>query len=303
MTRSIFVLILVGIVSFIGPTGQATAGTDPGAIPDLLMWLKADAGVEDASGNPVAQGSNVAVWRDQSGNGWDAVAPDPRIGPTLETNADLNGAAVVRWPDGELDDNGVPIGLRDLGGFAVDAGSLAEGQEATYVVVFQAENLALNRRFINFTGAGTFRNYSKGPGSDPRYVGPFGNPIGYAGSLGVNQSARYSVLRQRENNLEHFVDGVADTFSVFYNADPANAPEGTWALAEVTNLDIGIQTPHGNPYVGDMAEIMIFGRALGDEELAGLQPYMFQRYGIPEPASLMLLAMGGLMLTPLRRRR
>jgi len=321
MTRSIFVLSLVGIVSLMGLARQATAETQPGDIPGLLMWLKADAGLEDSNGDPVAQGGAVATWRDQSGNGWDAVAPDPRSAPTLETSSTMGprptnqGAAVLRWGEGpDLAPDGSPNGVSGQG-FDVPGASLADGQEATYVIAFDANLEIINRRFLNFDAPGlNIRNYSKGwssgntglpglggSGTNKRTAGPFANPIGYTGSSPIHNAPVFTVLRQRLDNVEHFVNGLSDTLVPFYNYGDAGQ-DGDWPLSPVDNLQIGKRATISR-YVGDMAEILIYGGAITDEQIAGLATYFGQRYGVPEPASLMLFALGCLPLAVRRRRR
>ena len=52
----------------VGPGGVGTQFTN-------VLWLRADAGVEDASGNAPGNGDRVQVWRDQSGNNADVSAP------------------------------------------------------------------------------------------------------------------------------------------------------------------------------------------------------------------------------------
>ena len=52
----------------------------PKSIPGLLLWLKGDAGVEEAASDPAENGDNVLNWLDQSGNNNDftsngAIAP------------------------------------------------------------------------------------------------------------------------------------------------------------------------------------------------------------------------------------
>ena len=63
----------------LGLSLSVQAATGPGGVGDtngasvLRLWLKADAGVEQADGLLPAEGEKVAAWRDQSGYGVDAV--------------------------------------------------------------------------------------------------------------------------------------------------------------------------------------------------------------------------------------
>ena len=67
----------------------------PDALPELQLWLKADAGITYDTQ------AFVSRWADQSGNGNDATQSDDDAEPTFVRNA-LNGKPVVRF-DGEDD--------------------------------------------------------------------------------------------------------------------------------------------------------------------------------------------------------
>ena len=244
----------------------------------MLVWFKGDAGVEATAGVPATLGGTVGVWKDQSGNGFDATVLDPTKLPTYAANDNLGNAPVVRWPVPNPED---PTDTRGMG-FGVPGASLAVGQESTYFVFFESANDEFNRRFIDFTGAGAFRNYSKGytPPADPTVVGPFDGTRAYHGSLVVNDAPHIGTLTSRQGNLEHFVDGERDTLTLFY---PNNATEG-WDLKAVDNLRIGIQGTT-NPYVGDIAELIIYSRAFSDTERNDLVDYFIDKYEITPPAA------------------
>ena len=117
-----------------------------------LVWFKADVGVENAFGGTPPAGGAVAVWRDQSGNGFDATPLDPGNAPAFQMNSNFEKNSphpVIRWEESR--------GM----GLDVPGASLAADQESTYVVIFDSTNDTGNRRFIDFTRGG-FRNYSKG---------------------------------------------------------------------------------------------------------------------------------------------
>ncbi len=76
------------IVSFADGHGEITANMPFPFIPGLALWVKADAGV-------VLNGTKVATWQDQSGNGRDFSATGTAQ-PTL-TNSGLNGLPVITF--------------------------------------------------------------------------------------------------------------------------------------------------------------------------------------------------------------
>lgn len=60
------------------------------------LWLKPDAGVLDASGNPCTNLTSLKTWQDQSGNGNDAVQATAGLRPTFIA-AGINGLPLVRF--------------------------------------------------------------------------------------------------------------------------------------------------------------------------------------------------------------
>lgn len=67
-------------------------GDEP--VAGYSLWLKADAGTLDPSGNPATNGVAVQTWQDQSGNGYDGTPPASAFRPSLKTGV-LNGLPVI----------------------------------------------------------------------------------------------------------------------------------------------------------------------------------------------------------------
>lgn len=94
--------VLAGWLAVLGLTLGAQAGTGPGGVGDtngasnLRLWLKADAGVEQADGLLPAEGEKVAAWRDQSGYGVHAVQNTVNSRPIAAVSS-LNGQPAVRF--------------------------------------------------------------------------------------------------------------------------------------------------------------------------------------------------------------
>lgn len=73
---------------------QATGQDANSVIIDdgLKLWLTADAGTLDASGQPANPEDTVQTWQDQSGNSWDFTCNYSTRRPTLKSNASPNGS-------------------------------------------------------------------------------------------------------------------------------------------------------------------------------------------------------------------
>lgn len=75
----------------------------------------------------------------------------------------------------------------------------------------------------------------------------------------------------------------------------ANTLTGSWAVGG--NMGGG----NTNPFKGDIAEVIVFDRALSITERQEVTEYLIGKWAIPEPSSVALLGLGGVIL--LRRRQ
>ena len=95
-------MILTPCNGLITPTGAASRRPTftPASIAGLTLWLKADVGAYQDSGGttPCTNGTTVAVWKDQSGNGNDASQVTGAARPTF-TTGELNGLPGVVFND------------------------------------------------------------------------------------------------------------------------------------------------------------------------------------------------------------
>lgn len=82
-----------GFLGFGMTSPRVAAGLSP--TPGMALWMEANVGVLDGSGNPCTNGGAVATWQDQSGNGNDLTASGAQR-PTFETGV-LNSKPVIRF--------------------------------------------------------------------------------------------------------------------------------------------------------------------------------------------------------------
>lgn len=73
----------------------ASSAFSPSDITGLQLWLKADAGVLDASGNPATNGVAVATWVNQLGSGTDATQETSSNRPVMDSTV-ANGRPAIK---------------------------------------------------------------------------------------------------------------------------------------------------------------------------------------------------------------
>ena len=256
------------------PDGNWAAGTTgvgfADVIADLGFWLKAEhiSGLE--SGDP------VDVWPDGSGRGHDAVQPEPVNRPIWIDDA-VGGQAVVRF-DGDDD--------------VLSARSLSIGSETT--VFFVAKNaqqttdgsvhrglLTADNNPYRIDGNGYGFGYQRGNASGFGVSMPEG--VGGTTEQRVASSTpaddRFEIISYRKS---------AAQAELFRDAAPVaggtqNDPVGGYH----TGYNIGADPSFASrEYLGDIAEILVFDRALDDEQHDAVLDYLAQQYGLdeqPEP--------------------
>ena len=251
----------------------------------LSVWLKADAGI-------TADGSNkVSVWADQTPNGNNANQATGANQPTLvTTRTDLNGKPVVRF-DGSSS-------YLDI----TDNPSIKPTQALTVIAVAQTTSTAVQDLVSHGL---TFNYYSEQRWPLYSYdLGIQANNVerGYIGfGLGQgdpNSGADLSGLGSRLDqmtisalvfdgaNLQIFDSGSAQ------GSAPVGAPilyDGTTAH----DLIVGAySTYYGitNFFNGDMAEVLVYNRALTPTERGQAEGYLADKYTVYAPTATWPLA-------------
>jgi hypothetical protein len=237
-------------------TPQPTVNLPAGApIPanGVALWLVAD-DVKPAAGGKLVTWSNASV------AGVTASADKPELQPDAVANA-INGHAVVRFD-----------GVDNMLVTNVDI-SPARMPVATVFAVFNSKTDAAEplRKLYGDDDGG----YDRAVGLDGRagegknYTVFTGN--GVTGYFAPKTNETYVTADQfTKSDFSGWVDGKATLTKV-----PA-----TWTEA-LPNLYLGgTGTSYHEPWQGDLAEIIVYGRALPDQERMQVEDYLGKKYGV-----------------------
>lgn len=243
---AVLVTLFLGVATMVH--GQAA---DP-AVPrnGLVLWLRADEGVEkDAVGY-------VTAWRDQPGRGNDAVAED--LTEPLFVASWLSGQPAIRFNASD-----------------------------TFLRVPHAEELNAGDGFSVFI----VYSYSKGGRLAQKKNAASGvNPdawfLATATGLGVSgvyheEHMFFPDMPYLQSNI---FDAQAGTVKIYDSGWLVGTVEGVGAMEpNEDDLYIGKRHRPGSSesyFGGEIAEMMIYDRALGDEERQAVEKYLADKYGL-----------------------
>ena len=256
----------------------------PGIIPagGLALWLRGDAGT-------VLNGAAVTQWADQSGNNRHATQGTSGNQPT-RVNAGLNGLPVVRF-DGANDFQTFPLPVNGLTGmsiFLVAANTQDQAGGST-----QAERAAV------------FWNETAGWGTV--YLSPFQQAVNLRfGTLQSGNRIIYSrpaAIGSQFTTTTAIKDGTTD--ALYVNGALVLSQGGKLA-ALAGNQSIG-QLGRGyndNTYfAGDIAEVLVYDRALTIAERQAVEAYLNDKYFATGPVAAQITSQPAnvVVIEPMRR--
>lgn len=239
--------VKVVIDGYSSGTGTYRLNISGGGIPTsgLHMWLRADAGV-------IASGGRVSEWRDQSGNGRHGTMPSLSRQPYLVTGA-LNGLPVLRF----------------AGAQSLYLSTVA--QPTTFTVFVVGKNSETSASFSMILGPGNNspNNQMRWEyGSQALFVG-LGNdmPI-IRTTVGDNRTYHALSARYDGSSMSVYRDGNFVSSHSFTTSGP-------WTLASVGS--------YSSTYFmeGDLAEVIIYDRALSETDRAVVNAHLESKYKLP----------------------
>lgn len=236
------------------PVVSSTFTVDPttAGVPrnGLNLWLRSDLGVTSSSG--------ISQWNDVSGSNNNATQSVSGNRPTLTANS-LNGQPAVTFGSSQYFQ--IPAGMSDF-----SAG-------ASIFVLLKPTSVAAGARILDF-GNGTASN-------NLQLQEPSTNGAAlytYNGASSTNVTAS-SALTLNQFQLLEAIDNNSGTATLFTNGVQQNQSVSMNSLLNTlrSNNYIGQASGGGNNYIGQIAELMLFNRAVTASERAATEAYLINR--------------------------
>jgi hypothetical protein len=230
---------------------------------DLILWLKADAGIN--GGNPVP-GELINTWADQSGNNNDFTQLVGSRQPEYKPLGNLGVPCVYFDGIASIDKLNSPIYTNNT-----DCTFFIVAQQLVSPAVPNNGGSFLTQR-LAFTQDNFFTLYSE-------RVPAFGNNIYFYS--GTGSTANQSLGTQ--DNLPHYLGVCKNATTANYYRDSftplaTNPISQDWTVFD--NHYIGSQTGVGAFMIGDIYEVMMWDRELTPTEMSDLEAYFLSKYGL-----------------------
>ena len=216
----------------------------PLTISGIQYWFDANNGPLTTGGVTPTTGGSVATWTDRSGNNRNAITG---LAPTYITNV-LNGNPVVRFSSSQ---------------YLTHSGYSPGNVAMTYVLV--------ERNLSGYVGAAPISwrsTSSRNSGiifQNNSGIQPFSNSQAFN-----NTTGRYWIYRQ--NNTGSGDDGIVNGVSVSPTSNDTGNINGPF--------DIGRRNVSSIYCSGDIAEIIVYNRAITNTERTTLSSYLSQKYNL-----------------------
>ena len=239
-------------------------------------------------------GDTVKAWADKSGEGNDALESsltgnNNPTNPIYATNA-IGGNAAVRFGGGNE-------GLDITSGLGINA-----GQERTIFLVLNYDNASDSNNEVFGTSTQAMIN-----------PGRVNNGLGLRDADNDNVVTSASNVSPAQTDLivsvRAFASGTTRTLAESNGVEVINTSGIHQHFDMTVPVGIGwaLRTFDNRSYDGDLSEVLVFDRALDANEMNQVGVFLQDKYSIdgafiPEPASVALVGLGGVILLTRRRR-
>jgi hypothetical protein len=246
----------------VNPAPVNPAPTPSPGVPStgLQLWLRADAGT-------VLNGSTVSVWTDQSPNGANATQASATNQPTLVPAA-MNGQPVLRF-------NGTSSFLT----FNLPI----NGWTGATMILVSANSPGVSGNWNGVDNAALFWNETTSWGATN--LSPFQQYVKYRfGTTQPNNLPAYtrpSSIGNAASLTAAIKDGTNE--SLYVNGTLVLAQSGKLAAISGTQSTGELGAGYNNTYfAGDIAEVLVYNRALSDPERQQVEQYLLAKYGVTQ---------------------
>lgn len=242
----------------------------------LSLWLRADFGL-------TTTGSNVSHWMDMSGNSNDADQPTSANQPTIVSNT-VNGHPAVNFN-----------GTSQYMSFANDLADFSRGFAA--FIVTKPATLSTNAKLFDFCNASDKDNVTCFEGSAAASSASVQTKIDSTASTltGTN------VFVSGQHRVVTLLQKGAGTGEIWLNGQQSVAGALTNAMATLrTNNVLGASGTGTNPYGGQIAEILVYNKALTVGEKNAVESYLRNKYqpSLVLPTAPIISVAGGSLTKP-----
>jgi hypothetical protein len=238
----------------------------PSSLGGLSLWLKADAGV-------TLSGSDVIAWADQSGNENNATA---RTGNPTFVSSVINGKPILRF------DGTANLITNDFFAHNYDTPiTIIAVSKASASTVRGAQPTA--RYIAGVTNNGGYEyglSYGAYETENPNFSNSYG--ISYVGGADIESSAmgenekRIASTINSGSQISFFLDGT-----LVGTADPADQSGGNNSTGAFSiGSDVVLNEIDNFFCTCDIAEIIIYNRAITTPERQQVEAYLNQKYAI-----------------------
>lgn len=209
----------------------------------LEMWYRADNVHNDGSGF-------ADVWPDMSGNGRDLAQGTSNARPSIQAGV-INGQQVLRF-DGSNDQ-------------LTRAGTPSIAQPFTVIVVCHSRQNGGQQTMWDSSGTATRFSFNiNGQGQNIRYNG--GVVVDLEGESGA-----WAIFEINPNSTasKTYINGLLSQ---------SNVDLSTRGLV---GTKVGMDFSNGSPFLGDIAEVLVYSKSLTAAERLTVGGYLFGRYALP----------------------
>ncbi len=263
LLRTLTVIMVVSGLFLTMPQTALAAGEGPGGVDNatnLILWLKADAGV-------TLNGTTVSAWNDQSNPRYNVTQATPANQPIYQAGA-LNGRPVLRF-DG-INDRLVST---EANAFAFRTGDLS-----WFIVAKPNDNTTRKTVF------GTLNNTNYNPSTR-------GIAGGFSGAEYPYAWYRENEVVQQTSALNQWVifgtRRVSGTAYLYRNSVQVGSGSASGDIVNAGALCVGCAgvNQFADFFTGDVAEIIVFNKAVSTAERILIENYLSAKYGIPLAAN------------------